>query len=252
MTGRDAKQQPVIIEAFTELAPRYEETVDRELRQFLGSSYEELVDWLVEVASVNEGDVVLDVATGTALIPLQLVDQVGARGQVVGLDITLAVLEHGRKNVEATGSSSHINLVCASAMAMPFVEGVFDAAICGFGAHHMDVPQLVSEMGRVLKTGGGLIIAAAGASPFWRSFWGITLLKILLVCYGLTRREARAQAEMEAISNIRTASEWHTILSDCDFTKIEIAESPARHRWYPCALIIRAVAGSTKQRRQKK
>ena len=244
MTGRDAKQQPVIIEAFTELAPRYEETVDRELRQFLGSSYEELVDWLIEVASVNEGDVVLDVATGTALIPLQLVNKVGARGQVVGLDVTLAMLEHGRKNVEATGSSSHINLVCASAMAMPFVEGVFDAAICGFGTHHMDVPQLLSEMGRVLKTGGSLTIADVGASTFWQSFWGIVLLRTLLAIYRLSHMSSvRAQAEAEAFPNVRTVGEWRTILSDCGFTKIEITESPARRRWYPCALIMRAVAG---------
>jgi ubiquinone/menaquinone biosynthesis C-methylase UbiE len=232
----------VVIEAFTELAPRYQETMDRELRQFWGLSYEKLVDWLTEVASVNEGDVVLDVATGTASIPLKLVDKVGARGRVVGLDITLAMLQHGRKNVEANGSSSRINLVCASAMAMPFVEGVFDTAICGLGTHHMDVPQLLSEARRVLKTGGHLIMADVGASPFWRSFWGTALLRILLLRYGLTRRSARAQAEVEAFPNVRTMDEWCTILSDHGFEKIEITESPARHRWYPCALMMKAVA----------
>ncbi|MGA9351585.1 MAG: class I SAM-dependent methyltransferase [Anaerolineae bacterium] len=237
MTGND-----VVIEAFTELAPRYQETVNRELRQFWGLNYEELVDWLTEVASVNEGDIILDVATGTALIPLKLVDKVGARGRVVGLDITLAMLKHGRKNVEATGSSSRISLVCASAMAMPFVGGVFDAAICGLGTHHMDVSQMLSEMRRVLKTGGNLIMADVGASPFWRSLWGTALLKILLLRYGLTRRSARAQAEVEAFPNVRTADEWRTILSDFGFANIEITESPARHRWYPCALMMRAAA----------
>jgi ubiquinone/menaquinone biosynthesis C-methylase UbiE len=238
MTAND-----VVIEAFTELAPRYQETMDRELRQFWGLSYEKLVDWLTEVATINEGDVVLDVATGTGFIPLKLVDKIGARGRVVGLDITPAMLQHGRKNIEASGSSSRINLVCASAMAVPFVEGVFDAAICALGTHHMDVPQLLSETSRVLKTGGHLIMADVGASPFWRSFWGTALLKILLLRYGLTRRSARAQAEVEAFPNVRTADEWHTILSDFGFEKIEITESPARHRWYPCALIMRAVAG---------
>lgn len=234
----------VIIEAFTELAPRYEETMDRELRQFLGLSYEELVDRLVGAASVNEGDVVLDVATGTALIPLKLLDKVETGGRVVGLDITLAMLRHGRKNVEARGSSLCVSLVCASAVAMPFVEGVFDAAICGFGMHHMDVPQLLSEMRRVLKLGGSLIMADVGASTFWRSFWGIILLRIILAIYRLSHMSsARAQAEMEALANVRTVDEWRTILSDFGFTKIEITESPARRRWYPCALIMRAVAG---------
>ena len=144
------------------------------------------------------------------------------------------MLEHGQENVGATGPSSHINLVCASAMAMPFVETVFDVVICGFGTHHMDVPQLLSEVRRVLKTGGNLIMADVGASAFWRSFWGTALLKTLLVIYKLGHRgSVRVQAE--AFPNVRTADEWRTILSDFGFTNIKITETRARRRWYPCA-----------------
>lgn len=241
MAGND-----VVIEAFTELAPRYHETMDRELDKFWGLSYEELVDRLIEGASsVSEGDVVLDVATGTALIPLKLTDKVGARGRVVGLDITPAMLKHGQKNVEVAGSSSpHIDLVCASAMAMPFVKDVFDAAFCGLGTHHMNVPQMLSEMKRVLRTGGSLTMADVGASAWWRSFWGMALLRMLLAIYRLrSKSSVRTQAEVEAFPNYRTADEWRPILSGLGFTKIEITESQARRRWYPCALIIRAVAG---------
>lgn len=239
-----ADKSDVVIEAFTELAPRYEKTVDQELRRFWGLSYGQFIDRLSGLVLLSEGDVVLDVATGTALIPLKVAHKVGVRGQVVGLDITLAMLRRAQKNAEAARSSSCINLVCASAMNMPFVEGTFDVVICGLGMHHMDVPEMLSEMRRVLKTEGQLIMADVGASAFWRSFWGMALLKILLARYGLTDRSARARAEMEAFPNIRTANEWHTILSGFGFTRIEITEFPARHRWYPCALIMKAVAGS--------
>lgn len=239
MAGND-----VVVEAFTELAPRYEEVVDRELRQFWGLSYEKFVDRLIEVAPVNEGDVVLDVATGTALIPLKLVDKVGARGRVVGLDITLAMLKHGRKNVEAAGSSLRINLVCASAMDMPFVEGVFDTVICGLGMHHMDVPRVLSEMRRVLKNDGALFIAAVGARSFWKPLWVKAIIRSITWLYFVrTDNITRAWAEATSLSNVHTAYEWRTILSDFGFTRIEITESPARRRWYPCALIMRAVAG---------
>jgi ubiquinone/menaquinone biosynthesis C-methylase UbiE len=234
-----------VVKAFTELAPRYGETMDQELRRFWGLSYREFVDRLIETVSVGEDNIVLDVATGTAYIPLKLMDTVGGRGQIVGLDITPAMLKHGRENVEASESSSRIGLVCASAMEMPFIESFFDIAICGLGTHHMDVPRMLSEVRRVLKTGGKLVVADVGASAFWRSLWGIALLKILLIRYGLANRSARAQAEVEAFSNVRTASEWRTILSDFGFTKIEIAESPARRFWYPHALTIRAVARGT-------
>jgi ubiquinone/menaquinone biosynthesis C-methylase UbiE len=234
----------VVIEAFTEMAPRYVETVDRELRQFWGLSYEEFVERFIEVASVNEEDAVLDVATGTALIPLNLVDKLGARGRVVGLDITPAMLKHGRKNVVATGASSRIHLVCASAMAMPFVEGVFDAVICGLGMHHMDVPTALSEMRRVLKDDGALFIAAVGARSFWKPLWVKAIIRSITWLYFVrTDNITRAWAEATSLSNVHTADDWRTILSDVGFTKIEITESSARRRWYPCALIMRAMAG---------
>jgi len=232
----------VVIEAFTELASSYEETVDRELRQFWGLSYRQFIDRLVGQVAINEGDMVLDVATGTALIPLKIAGKLGVKGKVVGLDITPAMLGYAQKNVATAGSGPAINLVCASATHMPFVENAFDVVICGLGMHHIEVSQMLSEMKRVLKGGGRLVMADVGATPFWRSLWGNILLRILLVWYGLSYRSARAQAEMEAFSNVRTAEEWHTTLADSGFTDIEITEFPARRRWYPCALMMKAVA----------
>lgn len=240
-----ADKSDVVIEAFTELAPRYEKTVDQELRRFWGLSYEQFIDRLSGLVLLSEGDVVLDVATGTALIPLKVAHKVGVRGQIVGLDITLAMLQHAQKNAEAARSSSCINLVCASAMNMPFVEGAFDVVICGLGMHHMDVPEMLSEIRRVLKTEGQLIMADVGASAFWKPLWVRAIIRIIIWLYFMRANNiARAWAEAAALSNIYTADEWHTILSDFGFTKIEITESPSRHRWYPCALIMRAMARS--------
>jgi ubiquinone/menaquinone biosynthesis C-methylase UbiE len=237
MTGDD-----IIVEAFTELAPRYQETMDQELRGFLGLGYEEFARRLIETVSIDEVDAVLDVATGTAFIPRKLAETAGAGNRIVGLDITLAMLEHGRKMIETAGSSLRIQLVCASAMAMPLAAGIFDVVICGFGTHHMDVPQMISEVSRVLKTGGSLVIADVGASAFWRSFCGIALLRILLVIYRLRYMgSVRAQAEGEAFPNVRTAVEWRTMLSAFGFVDIDIVEFRARRRWYPCVLIIKAV-----------
>lgn len=234
----------VVIEAFTELAPRYEEVVDQELRRVWGFSYREFVDWLIETISVRDGDLVLDVATGTARIPLALAARTEVESCVVGLDITPSMLEYGRRDVDATGLTPRIKLVCASAMAMPFVEGVFDKVICGLGTHHMDVPQMLSEMNRLLKTGGELVLADVAASPSWKLPGIKAIIRIIVLLYFLPGRNfARAWAEAIALSNIHTAAEWRTILSESGFVNIEITESPARRRWYPCALIMRAVTG---------
>jgi ubiquinone/menaquinone biosynthesis C-methylase UbiE len=234
-----------VLEAFTDLAPRYEETMDRELGRYLGLGYDEFAEVLVGAADVQEGESVLDLATGTALIPRKIAAQVGDVGSVVGLDITPAMLLEGGRRIEAIGSSLPIRLVCASAMALPLVEGVFDVVMCGFGAHHMDPPTMLAEVRRVLKPGGRLILVAVGAPRFWRASWAKALLRMALAVTAHIYLNARIQSEVEAISNVLTAGEWQAALSEAGLERIAIAESPARYRWYPCALTVRAVAGGS-------
>jgi len=238
----------VVIEAFTELAPRYEETVDQELRELWGVGYQEFINRLIETVSIGDGDIILDVATGTAQIPLTMMSKTKSRSQIIGLDITSAMLKYGLAKIKVQEGDTRIKLVCASAMSMPFANDAFDLVICGLGTHHMNVPQMLREMRRVLKTGGSLVMADVGRSPSWRSSWRIALLKILLIRYGLTRWSIRrARAEMEALPNIRLASEWHAILADLGFTKIEIsADYAGRRSWYPDALFMKAVKGGSK------
>jgi len=177
-------QDDVVVQAFTELAPSYEATVDRELRMCWGVGYREFIGRLIEGVVIEEGDAVLDVATGTALIPLELADRLGPRSWVLGLDITPDMLERGRAKIEAAEWSSRIGLVCASGMDMPFVEGAFDVAICALGTHHMDVPKMLAEMSRVLKIGGKLIMADVDRFGGWlcsgylcsTTAWPITVL----------------------------------------------------------------------------
>lgn len=233
-------QGKAVVEAFHELAPRYEETVDRELSEYWGLSYTQFVDRLVTLASVRRGEQVLDLATGTAVIPRRLVDRIGEGGRVVGLDITPAMLERGRECIAASACSSLISLVCASAMEIPFPEGSFDLVLCGLGTHHMHVPQMLFEVRRVLRTDGRMLMIDVGASAFWRSLLGAVVLRILLLRYGLSHRDARAQAEVEAFQNVRTADEWKALLSMSGFSHIEVAESRALRPWYPSALTMSA------------
>ena len=52
------------------------------------------------------------------------------------------------------------------------------------------------------------------------------------------------ESQNEATANVRTAAEWRTLLSEAGYADIEITESRARRPWYPCALRIKATAGS--------
>lgn len=234
--------QELVIEAFTELAPSYEATVDRELRSFWGLGYRDFVDRFVAQAPLQGGESVLDVATGTAFIPMKIAGRVGDRGAITGLDITPAMLSLAQENITSAGLDAPVRLTCGSALEMPFASGVFDVVLCGLGMHHMATERMLAEMRRMLRPGGQLVMADVGASAFWRSVIGRGFLQVLLLRYGLRNKGARAKAEKEAFVNIHTAGEWRRLLSRYGFREIEISEFPAIHRWYPSALILTASA----------
>ncbi|MGD2039594.1 MAG: class I SAM-dependent methyltransferase [Anaerolineae bacterium] len=234
-----------VTEVFAELASDYEATMDRELGSLWGLKYHEFVSGLMATGAVQQGDAVLDVATGTALIPRMFQREVGPRGRLVGLDITPGMLHQARDRALSAPSFASIHLVCASAMSIPFAEGSFDAAICGFGTHHMDVSQLLSELKRVLKAGGRLLLADAVAPDYWRRAGMDSLIRNLALLGQRVLDGTRGHLELEAIWNLRTIGEWYKALSALGFIEITLTQHRARRPWYPAAVLFQAaVSGS--------
>lgn len=240
--GPVMNEQETITRAFSELAPQYQRTMDQELSQFWGISYRAFVEKMLATAQVKPGERVLDIATGTAYIPQRLNDRLLGGRPIFGLDITPAMLQAGRQHIQQAMPGCAIELVCASAMAMPFASGAFDVAICALGTHHMDVPLLLSEARRVLVDGGRLVISDVGATPFWRSAVGKLVLYLLMAQYGLANRSARSQAELAAFKNVRTAAEWLHLLTRFGFQRVQIDEIRPRFPWYPSGLTMAAQA----------
>ena len=232
-----------IRDAFTGLAPRYEQAMDRELGSFLSATYGQFIDRLLDFAPVSANDLVLDLATGTARIPRELVNRSKAKAGIVGLDITPAMLEQARDKCSTGTYAEAIHLVCASGTAVPCAAGSFETVICGFGTHHMDLQHMLSEVRRLLKDGGQLVLAEAGAPEFWQAWWGRAFLWLSLHLYRAFSGGARARAEMDAVSNMHTGDQWRAMLSGAGFTGIEVREERARRAWYPRVLLIRAMTG---------
>ena len=103
-----------------------------------------------DLARVGPGSRVLDVATGTGDLAIELASR-GA--DVVGMDFSAEMLTIARRKAE------QIRFEQGDAQALAYPDGSFDAATVGFGARNFgDLRQGLSEMARVVKPGGRVVV----------------------------------------------------------------------------------------------
>jgi demethylmenaquinone methyltransferase/2-methoxy-6-polyprenyl-1,4-benzoquinol methylase len=114
---------------------------------------------------------VLDVATGTAAVAIELTRRTGCR--VVGLDQSTEMLETGRERVAAAGLGDRIELVEGRAEALPFPDSYFAAVTFTYLLRYVDDPgSTLRELARVVRP-GGVLAALEFAIPrgVWRAAW---------------------------------------------------------------------------------
>lgn len=122
--------------------------------------------------AVEGGGAVLDVATGTAGVALMLEERTGA--EVVGLDLTEAMLLRGRANVARRGRSDRIALVLGQGERLPFADASFAGLTFTYLLRYVaDPAATLAELARVVRPGGvvaSLEFHVPSRAP-WRSLW---------------------------------------------------------------------------------
>ena len=166
---------------FTPLPARYDRLA--ELLSFgqNGRWRRAMVDQIVPAP----GDVVLDVASGTAGVAIQLAERTRAR--VLGVDLTEQMLRRGRANVAAAGQAQRISLVAGRGEQLPLPDASVDALTFTYLLRYVDDPQAtLAELARVVRPGGRVasLEFCVPPSPFWRAAWWL-YTRLLLPLGGL-------------------------------------------------------------------
>jgi demethylmenaquinone methyltransferase / 2-methoxy-6-polyprenyl-1,4-benzoquinol methylase len=111
----------------------------------------------VDRAEVGAGEDALDVCCGTGDLALELRRRIGPDGRVVGCDFSEPMLELARRKSGDEGLP--VEFGWADALELPYGDASFDAVTIGFGARNLaDLERGLSEMARVLRPGGRLVI----------------------------------------------------------------------------------------------
>ena len=109
-----------------------------------------------DLAAVAPGDRVLDVATGTGDLALELAERVAPGGEVVGADFAEAMLARAR---EKAAGRPDLRFEWGDALALDYPDDGFAAATVGFGARNFaDLHRGLGEMARVVRPGGRVVV----------------------------------------------------------------------------------------------
>jgi demethylmenaquinone methyltransferase/2-methoxy-6-polyprenyl-1,4-benzoquinol methylase len=160
------------------------ETRARQLFAPLGPSYDRYArllsfgqdpGWrrfLVSRVPAGPGDTVLDLATGTGAVALELVRQKGC--SVVGVDQSPEMLAEARLRFAPAGD--RVRLVEASAEELPFEDESFDGLTAAYLLRYLsDLPTGLQGLARVLRPGATASLLDFGVPPGQasRALWNL-------------------------------------------------------------------------------
>jgi len=134
-------------------------------RAWLYSKTVALVEWqnhliAIDMANIQFGEKVLEVAVGPGLTIVELARRVGKDTTICGIDIAPGMLRLAAQRLQAHGFPN-FELIEADSRQLPFQENSFDVV---YNAYMLDLiptwdmPLILAEFRRVLRPGGRLVL----------------------------------------------------------------------------------------------
>jgi ubiquinone/menaquinone biosynthesis C-methylase UbiE len=176
---------------------------------------------LVDLAGIEPGDRVLDVACGRGAVLLPVAARVGATGRAVGVDLSPEMVRLAGERATRAGADVELHVMDAEHLDLP--DGSFSAVLSGFGIFFLPDPELaMAGFHRVLAPGGAIGLSTWGAEDE-RWAWEDELLADVSVDRRAVRRPFDQPGDLEALlvgagfSDAAVHTEHHEVrLADAD------------------------------------
>lgn len=119
----------------------------------------------VDLLALRAGDVVLDVACGTGLSFPLLRERVGAKGKVIGVELSPEMLAQARARVQSHGWTN-VALVQASMADAP-IPDVLDAILFNYTHDVLRSPAALEHIFAHARPGARVAVAGVKYPPWW-------------------------------------------------------------------------------------
>lgn len=164
---------------------------------------------LVELAQLQPGQHILDVATGTGIVAIAAAEIVGSEGKVIAVDFTPGMLDQARRKITAAGLQN-IEIIEADAESINFEDERFDAIFCATAIVLLsDIPAALRNWYRWLKKGGIVAFSSWSVTSFFTPI-------IIKVC-------AKYDLSLPNLHEpLGSPEKCRTLLQDIGFKDIEI------------------------------
>ena len=168
---------------------------------------------VLQIVKASNPKTILDIATGTGDLAILMTETKAEK--IIGLDISVGMLEVGKQKIVAKKLSQKIEMMVGDSEKMPFEDNTFDAITVAFGIRNFEnLEKGLAEILRVLKPNGTFVILETSnptKSPFKQGyvFYTKNILPLIgkrfakdNVAYGYLSESAAVFPFGEALNNI--------------------------------------------------
>ena len=174
----------------------------------------------ISLSGIDENSYILDLAGGTGDLTILLRKKISKRGKIILSDINYLMLELAYSKLLDNGISD-VDIMQLDAEKIPFSDNTFNCVTIAFGLRNITNKQLaLSEMYRVLKSGGRLIILEFSKvnKPYLNELYQFYLFNIIPNFGKYIAKDRDSYKYLaESISNFYNQEQLQKIILDVGF-----------------------------------